>query len=589
MIADEVGRYIQAQLTKEQREVCYRNGSFVVIACPGSGKTRTAGTRFAWRIANHTSQRRGVAALSFTNVACAEIERHLMDLGFPVRPCWPHFLGTIDSFVNQFIFLPFGHLVMDCERRPEIAHPQGNLHAWIKSEMKAPRLAECWRLGCDPTLFEFCTDGSLAWRGGPRKRQPNCSRDKCGQVKSVMVRAGYALPTDAMYWAMRILAEYPSLRLAIARRFPELIIDEAQDTSETQVEIVRALADAGVEMVLVGDPRQSIYGFNGARPDLFLDFAKRWPEIKLTLNFRSSQRICNASDVFAGSPGASGVAGGPDRDCPFEPVMITYETAREADLPGHLIGLLEREGVNPSRCAVLAWQHDTIAKVFGSPAAQWPTGVSSVTKALAKAATYRDETPRAIGEAHQEAMWALLRTCYGVGSFGLQYQAIAPRTPREWRRIGWHLLQRLPSSAMHLTEWSRQTGPTVKSVITDFSLEPPAALSHLIRRCNAPEAARPVADFVRRSMLPHGIVAKVIHQAKGETYDAVMVVSRASSKQGADDLTQWLSGWAQDQNDAAGTGYVAVTRPRRLLVLAVPANTPADTLAKLKEVFEIVR
>ena len=102
-VPEEIKKYIEQELTIEQQEICYKHGNFIVRACPGSGKTRTVGTRFAWRIANWKSRMGGVAAISFTNVACEEIGKHISNLGLPYKPKWPHFLGTIHSFVDQFI------------------------------------------------------------------------------------------------------------------------------------------------------------------------------------------------------------------------------------------------------------------------------------------------------------------------------------------------------------------------------------------------------------------------------------------------------------------------------------------------------
>lgn len=245
MNADCVRAYIEDELTPEQQAVCAQEGSFVVIACPGSGKTRTVGTRFAWRITDWQSRRVGVAAISFTNVAWKEIAEHLVLLGLRGMPQWPHFLGTIDSFVNQFIFLPFGHLAMGSQRRAEVAHPQSSLYTWVATHAHNRRFDQCYRKNCAPTLFEFEMDGSLRWCGGPRHRQPACARDHCIAVKNAMARAGYALPSDAMYYALRVLHDYPAICRAIASRFPEIIIDEAQDTSETQVGIIQSLAAAG--------------------------------------------------------------------------------------------------------------------------------------------------------------------------------------------------------------------------------------------------------------------------------------------------------------------------------------------------------
>lgn len=119
-----------SSLTQKQKEIVIdKSGKFVVRACPGSGKTYTVAARMAklmtnWKYTNY----QGIAAISFTNVAWKEIEQKLsknFKKEIPIRH--PHFLGTIDSFVNKYIFLPFGHIIMECENRPQlVGDPHGS-------------------------------------------------------------------------------------------------------------------------------------------------------------------------------------------------------------------------------------------------------------------------------------------------------------------------------------------------------------------------------------------------------------------------------------------------------------------------------
>ena len=276
---DRLKEYIDSDaLTPEQRDVCYRDASFVVRACPGSGKTRTAATRFAWRSANWQSRRSGMAVLSFTNVAWKEIGQYLAVLGLPRVPRWPHFLGTIDAFVNRHIFLPFGHTVMDCTRRPEIVH-EGNW-GWVSTHIHERQFSQCYQRGCSPLFFLFSASGQLFYRG-PRQQPKSCQRTLCDGLKATMVKRGLALYSDAMYWGLRVL-ENQGIRQAIASRFPEIIVDEAQDTSEVQFKIIEALTDAGAKVVLIGDPDQAIYEFHDARPDLLEGLGSRWPTLLLS-------------------------------------------------------------------------------------------------------------------------------------------------------------------------------------------------------------------------------------------------------------------------------------------------------------------
>ena len=142
MLLNRIRQYIDSdELTAEQRAVCHQAGSFGVCACPGSGKTRTTATLLALRLAQWDRRRAGIAALSFTNVAKDEIGAQLRRLGLDANPGWPHFLGTIDSFVNQEIFLPYGHTAMVCSRRPEVVHPNSPSYKWVGDELAIPSIA----------------------------------------------------------------------------------------------------------------------------------------------------------------------------------------------------------------------------------------------------------------------------------------------------------------------------------------------------------------------------------------------------------------------------------------------------------------
>ena len=115
-------------LSEKQKETILEpTGKFVVRACPGSGKTYSVARRLADKISNWESKYQGIATLSFTNIAWQEIEKQVSDFGMRTPIDYPHFLGTIDSFVNRFIFLPFGHLVMNCKSRPVlVGEPHGS-------------------------------------------------------------------------------------------------------------------------------------------------------------------------------------------------------------------------------------------------------------------------------------------------------------------------------------------------------------------------------------------------------------------------------------------------------------------------------
>ena len=116
------------QLSAQQQAVvdCNEPRS-VVKACPGSGKTFSVAARMARLLReNSLSRHQGIAAVSFTNTACDVIKKELKDtFGYP-NVSYPSFIGTIDSFINTYIFLPYAHLVMECDCRPEIVGTEFN-------------------------------------------------------------------------------------------------------------------------------------------------------------------------------------------------------------------------------------------------------------------------------------------------------------------------------------------------------------------------------------------------------------------------------------------------------------------------------
>ncbi len=96
--------------TTEQVEFLESSGKVVLHACPGSGKTTIVARKLANYLQCWNRPHQGIAVLSFTNVASDEI-RHQATEMLPEGYCVddPHFIGTLDSFIDNFIFLRFGY------------------------------------------------------------------------------------------------------------------------------------------------------------------------------------------------------------------------------------------------------------------------------------------------------------------------------------------------------------------------------------------------------------------------------------------------------------------------------------------------
>ncbi|MDX0833806.1 AAA family ATPase [Sinorhizobium medicae] len=103
--------------TDDQRRVIDHPGSAFIAACPGAGKTRVMVER-ARSLLSGRPTGRGIAFLSFTIAAVSELEDRLRREGLVETPAFPHFIGTFDAFLWQFLIAPFG--VDGCAAKPKL-------------------------------------------------------------------------------------------------------------------------------------------------------------------------------------------------------------------------------------------------------------------------------------------------------------------------------------------------------------------------------------------------------------------------------------------------------------------------------------
>ena len=306
------------QLSAQQQAVVdCTEPRIVVKACPGSGKTFSVAARMAKLLReNKLSRHQGIAAISFTNTACEVIQKGLKETFGCTNIGYPSFIGTIDSFINTYIFLPYAHLVMKCDCRPEIVGTEFNKWYDYDASKRSYDRAKI----IDPNYF--VDKVSFNQYGEPiplvAAQEFNFSwskmRNKNGQyrkdvadiieAKRIHFAQGKANQADATYFAFRILNKYPLITQNIVRRFPILIIDEAQDTTELQMAIIDKLSQSGADSImLIGDPDQAIFEWNTANPHLFMAKynSPDWHSLNLLENRRSSEKICQLANSLSGN------------------------------------------------------------------------------------------------------------------------------------------------------------------------------------------------------------------------------------------------------------------------------------------------
>jgi len=335
----------------QKRIVVCKSPQIIVKACPGSGKTLSVAARLARLLqSNNLGRHQGIAVLSFTNTACEEIKKKLKDeFGMSEEIGYPHFIGTIDSFINNFIFLPYGHLEMGCSTRPEIVGTEFN--KWYeydnsKTKYRFDKFKKEPVLAARDSRYYF-DKVSLDIKGKllrmsryqdflfvkddwDNQNKKNGEIKKCisdlKEMKHVIFKEGKANQADANYIAYKIIKERPTIGKNLVERFPIIIIDEAQDSTDIQMSIIDLLIKCGLKnIMLIGDPDQAIFEWNTANPELFKqkwDNKKDWHQLELKENFRSSTNICELLNSFYGN---TIISKADDKDCLETPNIIVHD------------------------------------------------------------------------------------------------------------------------------------------------------------------------------------------------------------------------------------------------------------------------
>jgi len=559
-------------LSPTQREIVFNKfGKFVVRACPGSGKTYCVSARLARLVSQWKEGYSGIAAVSFTNVAWKEIEKNYKE-GFSSNQSisFPHFLGTLDSFINQFIFLPFGHLVMKCNKRPTlVGEPYGS---WT------------WRnFDRDPNQYfdkcSFDVNGNLIPIAHAQNFQFSWKKNKNGDInghvknlfeaKNTLVALGYANQSDANYFAMRILEQFPLIRQAIALRFPTLIVDEAQDTSEVQMRIVDLLASSGLnEIMLVGDPDQAIFEWNGAKPALLKNKIVEWENaVVLNENRRSSQRICNCTFNFSSLDKPSTSVNDDVVNWNFQPMVVTYNN-NLPDIVNTFINVCtaNRIEVSDKTVSVLYRGKGMINEVVGIK--KIPFGVNhwdsqnKFTKDFVKGKYYYDKGDFKTGFKLIEKAIIKMRYDAAVCSEEMIEKRIEKVGFIKHRTVVFNFIKLLPNTDTTLGKWIEIANAAFTSKNIQYVLQVnPESNNFSFSQIFLNED-----EFVTENNYRIGTV----HSVKGETFDATLLILKEKAAHNAKYTNLIATINPPSDHEELRIAYVGMTRPRKVLMLAVP-------------------
>ncbi|NEX91198.1 ATP-dependent helicase [Caulobacter sp. 17J65-9] len=552
--------------TDQQKLIIAHSGSAFIAACPGAGKTKVMVERARQSLSGLGSGR-GVAFLSFTLAAVSELEDRLRREGLIDTPPFPHFIGTFDSFLWQLLIAPFG--IDGCAEKPRLI-PDKDARDVLPYDRAQVLKLECFDRTTGVAIEDKLRRANFR---GNVKAHETAARN----LRQRLLDRGELDFADAREIALARLRDPACgavLAPALAGRFQELVVDEAQDCNPVDLEIITWFRNAGTPVKVICDPNQAIYGFRGGVTRELTAFAATFPadeRMPMSGNFRSSQHIARA--IVALRPPTQRAlideALGEFRDEPTEVQILAYKGGVPASIGVKFRELTNGLGLVAEDCPVVAATRRTGSNALGHPP---DGGVQDLSYRLAVAVSDFHFSFELGGR--KEALEAIHRIMLQVaGRLGAktyhQHLSETETEAADWRPEAMALADALRFSAERFATaqlWLDEARRLLEPLL-------PAGGGTIKQKLrwndglSAALAANPTS----------GHPARTIHSVKGMEFPAVCVVMTTTAKGILDTLS---AGGGGDDNEDARKIYVGASRAQRLLVIALP-RTQAERLRTL--------
>ena len=611
-----------------RREVLLCNESVDVQACPGSGKTTLLVAKLAILASKWVEPRRGICVLSHTNVARQEVERKLSKCAIGQRLlAYPHFVGTIHGFVDEFMALPWlrskGMEVRTISDEVCGSKCRALLHSDPKYKTAREFLRRNEQQAPNRTITNLRFEGPELALGSAAGKLPCGSNapsfaDLLG-IKTRVAQQGY-WRYDDMFAVAEQLAQSSPIAVELARRrFPVVFLDEMQDTSEMQNRILATVfpAEACALRQRFGDTNQAIYewGQAEATTDVFPS-PERVREIPNSMRFGPT--IASLTAPLAHHPINAGLAGhgppplsAPKTDGVLTNTIFLFEPDHCQDVLAAFGGLLldSFSDVDLRSGHFRAIGHTGKAPNISdnrprSLCDYWAGYQPDVSRQEPHPATLADFLFLAVQRRHQRGDAAEAVELVAQGLIELVYR-LTPWPPRRrvalhrwiearlvghqellstYRKLVWQLC--VSGEPPSMETWN-QCVEEVQGLLAPLGGEGWSAEAQDFCKWSdkfagqehngLPSVPAPANIFrYSRDGCSVDIEVGTIHGAKGQTHRATLVLETFFKKHDLTDLIDWLAGhhqgWSSTDGPERGNrlrcAFTAMTRPTHLLCLA---------------------
>ncbi|MGD8285167.1 MAG: UvrD-helicase domain-containing protein [Desulfobacterales bacterium] len=287
------------QLNAEQlKAVKYPGGPLLIVAGPGTGKTRTLTHRIAFLVKEKGVLPQHILAVTFTNKAAQEMRERLNHLikESPSLPLVTTFHSLCFKILRDQKVKPTG-IIDEAHRKALITEAIRHVHATgnqvsLKPQEILSRIIVAKQQILTPAEFE------VAYTNDVDSRTVSNIYRTYQRLLSIQGLCDFE---DLIFNVVRLFETHANHRRKYQDKFQHIFVDEYQDLNQAQYRILRALApnsNSVKDLCVIGDPDQSIYGFRGSDVAYFRRFIRDYPGagmITLSRNYRSARSILNAS------------------------------------------------------------------------------------------------------------------------------------------------------------------------------------------------------------------------------------------------------------------------------------------------------
>lgn len=293
-----------SDLNNEQIEAIESENNILLIACPGSGKTRTLTYKIAYELSKIESKKQYIIAITYTNRAADEIKERIEVLGIETKQLW---IGTLHSFCLEWILRPYSLYLNELKKGFRVinSHDTEQIITDLCSEYNSSNnlMGNRRVLYWDFILSSDSTPSYMVTTNSTNKQR--AVNEIFNLYLGILNENNQIDFEQILYYSYKLLLEQTEISRILSKIFSYLLVDEFQDTKELQYKILGKILYASNKessLFIVGDPNQSIYGSLGgyaiSKNDLESLTNLEIEEKSLSKNYRSSNCLVEYFDEY---------------------------------------------------------------------------------------------------------------------------------------------------------------------------------------------------------------------------------------------------------------------------------------------------